>query len=244
MAATVPIAIIAVYLVQNFYLKTSRQLRLLELEYKSPLYAQFTETMEGLLTIRSFGWESYFEAAELQSLDNSQRPVYLLLCIQRWLNLVLGFISAGIGMIVLTLAVLLPQSSSPGSLGVALTSVLGFNAALEGLIASYTGAETTIGSVTRTRDFEKDTPQEDHGDIFQDPDDAWPKGDIQFSGVTVIHKYVLTRMGIQSRTNYYIGMVKSDCETYLSVSGRAKSSALLDAPEGKQFSYILCILKV
>lgn len=158
MAAVVPVTVLAVYCVQKFYLKTSRQMRLLELECKSPLYKQFTETIEGVLTIRAFGWQQYFENTTLQHLDNSQRPFYLLYCIQHWLNLVLDLITAMMGIGVVALALCLPQSSSPGSLRIALTSILSFNSSLQGLISSYTGAEMVIGSVTRTRSFEKDTP--------------------------------------------------------------------------------------
>ena len=55
MAAVVPPLLIIFYFLQTFYLQTSRQIRLLDLEAKSPLYQQFTETLEGITTIRAFG---------------------------------------------------------------------------------------------------------------------------------------------------------------------------------------------
>ncbi|KAF2663667.1 hypothetical protein BT63DRAFT_465330 [Microthyrium microscopicum] len=198
MAIAVPIAGIVVYLIQRFYLRTSRQLRLLELEAKSPLYTKFSETMEGILTVRAFGWQGYFETDELQLLDNSQRPLYLLLCIQRWLSLVLGLTTTAIGVVVMALALFVPQSSSAGSLGVALTSVLGFNTALEAFITSYTGAETTIGAVTRTKNLEEETPPEDSKDTHQtpmDPGENWPRGDVRFSNVSV--KYDNGKFGLR-----------------------------------------------
>lgn len=44
------------YLLQSFYLQTSRQDRLLEIEAKAPLYAHFGESVAGASTIRVFGW--------------------------------------------------------------------------------------------------------------------------------------------------------------------------------------------
>lgn len=84
-----PLIIVAIYLLQKIYLKTSRQLRLLDLESKSPLYSHFTETLSGLTTIRAFGWQTQSAAKNRRLLDISQKPYYLLYCIQRWLNLVL-----------------------------------------------------------------------------------------------------------------------------------------------------------
>ncbi|KAL8695796.1 MAG: hypothetical protein Q9224_003154, partial [Gallowayella concinna] len=49
-AISFPIWFIALYFVQKYYLRTSRQLRFLDLEAKSPLYSQFTEMMAGLTT--------------------------------------------------------------------------------------------------------------------------------------------------------------------------------------------------
>ncbi|EZF57089.1 hypothetical protein H103_00504 [Trichophyton rubrum CBS 288.86] len=48
--------VLILYTMQNFYLRTSRQLRLLELEAKSPSYSNFLENLNGLSTLRAFGW--------------------------------------------------------------------------------------------------------------------------------------------------------------------------------------------
>lgn len=188
MASTIPALLLALYFIQKFYLRTSRQMRLLQLEAKSPLYKHFTETVEGLSTLRAFGWQEHFSATLLAFLDNSQRPYYLLFCIQRWLNLVLDLTVAAAAIIVVTLALLLPQSSSPGNIGIALTSILAFGNSLQALISSWTTAETMLGSVSRTRTFERDTPREiDAVDGCEDPDDEWTKGDVQFHDFTVAY---------------------------------------------------------
>lgn len=90
--ATMPAVILSVWILQKFYLRTSRQIRLLDLEAKSPLYSHFLESLNGLVTIRAFGWAESFQEKNLDLLDASQKPYYLMFCIQRWLALVLDII--------------------------------------------------------------------------------------------------------------------------------------------------------
>jgi ABC-type multidrug transport system fused ATPase/permease subunit len=60
-----------VYLIQNIYLQTSRELRLIELESKAAVYSNFLETIEGVTTIRAFRWEHKLAAVIL---PDSQTP--------------------------------------------------------------------------------------------------------------------------------------------------------------------------
>jgi ATP-binding cassette, subfamily C (CFTR/MRP), member 1 len=45
MTMTLPVCVVAIYLVQKIYLRTSRQLRLLDLEAKSAVYSSFLESV-------------------------------------------------------------------------------------------------------------------------------------------------------------------------------------------------------
>jgi ABC-type multidrug transport system fused ATPase/permease subunit len=124
MGITIPFLLVALYFLQHVYLRTSRQLRLLDLESRSPLYSHFLETLDGLATIRAFGWGEASTAQNRKLLDHSQRPAYLLYCIQRWLNLVLDLIVAAEAVLVLGLAFGLRSSTTAGLLGVSLNNVL------------------------------------------------------------------------------------------------------------------------
>jgi len=123
----VPFLILSLVLLQYFYLKTSRQLRLLDLESRSPLYSHLLDTVEGLATIQAFGWEGDFRNVNSKLLDATQRTYYMLQCIQRWLTLVLDLIVAAEAVIVVTLAAFLKHTTSVGLLGVSLNSILGMS---------------------------------------------------------------------------------------------------------------------
>ncbi|PYI31455.1 putative multidrug resistance protein [Aspergillus indologenus CBS 114.80] len=173
MALSMPGLICLVYLLQNVYLRTSRQIRFLDLEAKSPLYTHFMETLEGLTTIRAFGWQEAFTARSNNLLDESQKPYYLLYCIQRWLDLVLQLLIGTLAVILVTLAVTLRASSSGGQIGLALNSILGFNATFQMLFTYWTTLETSLGAIARIKSTAQFTPQETEPDP-RPPPTNWP----------------------------------------------------------------------
>ncbi|OTB09170.1 hypothetical protein M426DRAFT_7187 [Hypoxylon sp. CI-4A] len=188
MVATLPFLISVIWALQNVYLRTSRQLRLLDLESRSPLFSHFLESVGSLATIRAFGWESRFKARHERLLDQSQRPQYMLYCSQRWLNLVLDLVAGAEAVLVIGLAVGLRRSTSPGLLGVSLNSILTFSGSLSSLVSGWTMLETSLGSISRLMKFEATVkPEDKSGEIYQPPP-SWPeRGAIEFHGVTVIH---------------------------------------------------------
>ncbi|KAI0814150.1 ABC transporter [Xylaria sp. FL0064] len=188
MALSVPVLILIIGVLQHVYLRTSRQLRLLDLEARSPLYTHFLETLGGLSTVRAFGWQAQFKTRNEILLDLSQRPYYLLYCIQRWLNLVLDLIVGAEAVLVVSLALGLRHTTSPGLLGVSLNNILSFNVALSSLVSGWTVLETSLGSIARLKQFEADVEPEDKGELMNKPPPHWPdRGAIEFRNVTAHH---------------------------------------------------------
>jgi ABC-type multidrug transport system fused ATPase/permease subunit len=72
-AIALPFALVSVYLTQRYYLRTSRQVRLLDIEAIDPLFSQFIETLDGLATIRAFGWQHALQKLNYELLDTSQK---------------------------------------------------------------------------------------------------------------------------------------------------------------------------
>jgi len=179
---SVPVMLVLLFGLQKFYLRTSRQMRLLDLEAKSPLYSHFISSFSGLTALRAYGWTALAEHDNLVRLDDSQRPFYLLRCVQRWLNMVLNLIVAGLAVLLVGISLRLKASISPGLLGVALTSVMGLGQTLSMLIQSWTQLETSLGAVTRINQFAAQTPKERDGP--DRPPADWPdRGAIRIAGL-------------------------------------------------------------
>ncbi|RKK67240.1 hypothetical protein BFJ69_g14663 [Fusarium oxysporum] len=181
--AFLPISFLALYLIQKYYLRTSRQMRLLDLEAKTPLYTQFTEITAGLPTIRSFGWTDEFLDESCRMLNTSQKPFYLMFCIQRWLELVLDLFVAGMAILLVTIALRIPGTTSEGAIGLAMVNLLGLNLTLTTVIDQWTTLETSLGAIARLKSFISNTPNENKQDETKAPDN-WPGGRIVFDGVT------------------------------------------------------------
>jgi len=173
-AAIMPAVLAIMYLLQKFYLRTSRQIRLIDLEAKSPLYSNFIETLNGLVTIRAFGWTANFERRNLKLLDRSQRPLYMFFCIQRWLNLVLDLTVAGLAVLLMVLIVNLREKLDPGLVGVALLNIMNFNLSLTEVIKQWTTLETSLGAVARVKSFVEGTPYEHLPQEVQHTSESWP----------------------------------------------------------------------
>ena len=192
MALTIPGLVLVVYLIQKVYLRTSRQLRFLDLETKSPLYSHFLETLEGLSTIRALGWQERFMKVFISRLDASQRPYYLLYCIQRWLILILGLLIGAMAVTVVALAINLQSTTNGGLLGIALNGILNFNTSLQGLMQFWTQVETSLGAIARLKSFEAATLPEDKPEETLIPNADWPTtGSIEFHNVSASYNLTI-----------------------------------------------------
>ncbi|OIW26584.1 ABC transporter [Coniochaeta ligniaria NRRL 30616] len=188
MVFTLPLCVTAVYLIQKVYLRTSRQLRLLDLESQSAVYSSFLESIEGIATIRALGWEKQVEDTNITCLDRSQQPAYILLCLQQWLNLVLDLIVATIATGLITLAILMRGTTTAGQIGMALNIVLVANTTLLSLVTSFTNMEISLGAISRLKNLEADTPKEDKPSETYNPVETWPSsGVVNIEDVTVAY---------------------------------------------------------
>lgn len=183
-AISFPVCFLFVYLIQKFYLRTSRQLRFLDLEAKSPLYSIFSETIAGLMTIRAFGWENALEEKNRHLLDQSQRPFYLLYAVQRWLQLVLDLLVGALAIMLMSLITGLRGAISATYVGIALLNVILFGQHLKLVLQYWTMLETHIGAVSRIRNFTTNTDPEDTAEETGSLPPDWPAhGAIEFNSV-------------------------------------------------------------
>lgn len=188
-AATMPAVLAVFFLLQKFYLRTGRQLRLLDIEAKGPLFSHFLETLSGLAAIRAYNAQEGYESRFLKRLDFSQKPFYLLFCVQRWLNLVLDSVVAGIAIVFIAIAVETKGHIAPGLIGTALVSIINFSISTKALLENWTKLEMCIGAVSRIRTFALTTSSEHQSTEIAEPPPDWPsQGHISFSNVTAAWK--------------------------------------------------------
>lgn len=190
-AASIPFLIAAVYIVQTYYLRTSRQLRFIDLEAKSPLYTHFTETAAGLEHIRCFGWQDKAMSRNIELLEYSQKPFYYMYTIQRWLTLVMDMTSLALATTVVIIVLRAKGVTTPAGFGLTFLNVISLGNGMTSFIERWTDMETSLGAIARLRSFLKMTPVEkSQNDCDPVPED-WPQhGHIVMNHVSANYRYV------------------------------------------------------
>lgn len=107
-------------------------------------------------------------------LDKSQKPMYLLFCVQRWLLLVLSLMAMALVVLLMGVAIPLRDSVSSGFVGLALVQVTTLTDMMNTLIVQWTEVESCLGAVTRISHFTKDTPREGSPEETAPSLDEWP----------------------------------------------------------------------
>ncbi|KAK0706203.1 P-loop containing nucleoside triphosphate hydrolase protein [Lasiosphaeria miniovina] len=209
-AVSFPVVLGALYGIQKVYLRTSRQLRLMDLETKAPLYTLFEETLGGLATVRAFGWQGALATKNDALLDRSQRPFYLLFAVQRWLTLVLDLLVAAVAVLLVVLVVELRGTVAAGGVGLALLNVVQFSQNIKLLVTFWTMLETHIGSVARVKTFTETAVAEDLPSEADVPPPDWPAaGAIELEDLSAAYNgddLVLKHVSLSVRAGEKIGV--------------------------------------
>ncbi|RAH46582.1 ABC transporter [Aspergillus brunneoviolaceus CBS 621.78] len=191
-AAALPACLVVFYVVQRFYTRTSRQLRILDLEARAPLLSLLLETIQGLETIRAFDWTHRYRQRCYKLLVEAQKPFYLLYAVQTWLALVLDLSLAGFVVVVMGVGVASLGKISPAAMGLALVNIIAFGTSVKLLTTYWASLETSLGAVARIKSFVERTPSEILVPPSHEPSEHlpqnWPvEGSVEFRGVSVAY---------------------------------------------------------
>ncbi|PYI24792.1 P-loop containing nucleoside triphosphate hydrolase protein [Aspergillus violaceofuscus CBS 115571] len=191
MSLAVPPLLLVCFLLQKCYLRTSRQIRLLSIEAKAPLFQHLSEALSGGASIRTFQWRTHLEEANLSMVDNSQKCTYTLFMVQQWLTLAMDLIASGLIVLLTVLTVLMRDSFDPGSSGTAVVTLMSFTQSLARLLKFWSMTESCLGAVSRIQSFAAHTPSESSGKAALPQHTAWPsRGAIEMQNMSAAYKYV------------------------------------------------------
>ncbi|TFY68212.1 hypothetical protein EVJ58_g1149 [Rhodofomes roseus] len=166
----------------SYYLSTSRELKRLDAVSRSPIFAWFSESLNGLSTIRAFGQQNVFVQNNERRLDRNQICYLPSISVNRWLAVRLEFVGATIIFIaaILALVALVTSGVDAGLVGFVLSYALNTTGSLNWLVRSTSEVETNIVSVERILHYiglEPEAPAE----IPNAVPENWPtKGEIVF----------------------------------------------------------------
>jgi ABC-type multidrug transport system fused ATPase/permease subunit len=136
---------------QMYFAASNNSLTRIEAISRSPIYADFSQTMSGTTTIRAFGQQARF-IAHMEDLVNANTiPAVLQQIAAQWLSIRLDFVGALIMLFLGVLAAGLQGSSfiPPGYLGLSLAYAITMTGLLKLLVRGLTQVEANFNSVDR-----------------------------------------------------------------------------------------------
>uniref|UniRef100_A0A8C7RUV4 ATP-binding cassette, sub-family C (CFTR/MRP), member 9 n=1 Tax=Oncorhynchus mykiss TaxID=8022 RepID=A0A8C7RUV4_ONCMY len=185
--ALIPLAV-SFYFIQKYFRVASKDLQDLDDSTQLPLLCHFSETAEGLTTIRAFRHESRFKQKMLELTDTNNTAYLFLSAANRWLEVRTDYLGA---VIVLTAAVASIWSSGknlPSSMvGLGLTYALTVTNYLNWVVRNLADLEVQMAAVKKVNSFLSTESENYEGsmDTTQVPED-WPQhGEIKIQDLCV-----------------------------------------------------------
>uniref|UniRef100_A0AAX7V4A9 ATP-binding cassette, sub-family C (CFTR/MRP), member 9 n=1 Tax=Astatotilapia calliptera TaxID=8154 RepID=A0AAX7V4A9_ASTCA len=188
LVALVPLAV-AFYFIQKYFRVASKDLQDLDDSTQLPLLCHFSETAEGLTTIRAFRHEARFKQRMLELTDTNNTAYLFLSAANRWLEVRTDYLGA---VIVLAAAAASIWSFHyglhPGGLvGLGLTYALTVTNYLNWVVRNLADLEVQMAAVKKVNSFLSTESENYEGsmDASQVPEN-WPQdGEIKIQGLCV-----------------------------------------------------------
>uniref|UniRef100_A0A8B9LMH7 ATP-binding cassette, sub-family C (CFTR/MRP), member 8b n=1 Tax=Astyanax mexicanus TaxID=7994 RepID=A0A8B9LMH7_ASTMX len=209
--ALLPLAV-AYYFIQKYFRMASRDLQQLEDSTQIPLLSHFSQTIEGLITIRAFRHEQRFRKKLLEYTDANNIASLFLTAANRWLEVRMEYIGAFVVLIaaVASITSALYSELSAGLVGLGLTYALMVSNYLNWMVRNLADMEVQLGCVKRISSLLHTEPENYTGDLTQVPS-LWPKyGEIQIENLSVGYgsslKPVLKRVNAHIKPGQKVGI--------------------------------------
>ncbi|KAJ9551386.1 hypothetical protein OSB04_015431 [Centaurea solstitialis] len=170
----VPVGGMCIWL-QQYYLPSAREMARLAGVCKGPVIQNFSETISGSVSIRSFDQQERFQNTNMKLNDDFSRPKFHGAAAMEWLGLRLDMLSAVTFAASLTFLIYIPEGTiDPSIAGLAATYGLMLNTITGWVVWTLTNLENKIISVERIFQYSS-IPSEPPLVIESNrPDDQWP----------------------------------------------------------------------
>ncbi|XP_034071747.1 ATP-binding cassette sub-family C member 8 isoform X1 [Gymnodraco acuticeps] len=197
---------IACYFIQKYFRVASRDLQQLVDITQLPLLCHFSETVEGLTTIRALRYEPRFRQRLLQFTDAHNIASLFLTAANRWLEVRMEYVGACVVLVAAVASITnsLYNELSTGLVGLGLTYALLVSNYMNWMVRNLADMEVQLGSVNRINGLLKTEPESYEGLLTasQVPD-GWPgEGEIQIQNLSV--RYDATLKPVLKNVNAHI----------------------------------------
>lgn len=189
MAITLPAVLLSICFIQSRHIRLSRHAEREYFRRKQALYNFVSETAEGILHIRAFGWQETNLETGKRLLAESEKAHYLLLCPKEWLESALDLLAAAVAFYLVSAILWGKEEISEAAAGQTLFSLVLFQGYSSRFTGAWAGWDRTSSIFQRLDDFKAQTPLEFDPPLPEDLPDGWPvAGDIELSNVSARYR--------------------------------------------------------
>lgn len=208
------VPVLAVYYrVQKLYRASAREVKRLDSIGRSPRYAHFKETLQGLVVIRAYGKREWFLREFYKRLNHSQRMFYGHYMINRWFSSRIPLIGGLVSLVTVAGISFSVRSGglSTGSAGLLTIYSLSFWGVLNWGIRIWAEVEARMTSMERVKFYSRlpqEVPVRTPGPIAE----PWPAaGEVVFENVTLRYAehlpLVLNGLSFRVKAGSRVGIV-------------------------------------
>ncbi|XP_032237842.2 ATP-binding cassette sub-family C member 4 isoform X2 [Nematostella vectensis] len=165
--------IIIFILISRYYLRTSRELRRLEAINRSPVFSHFSDTLEGLVTIRTHHMQKGFIKAFYKHQDEHSKVWFTLLSALRWLGIRLDLLCVLFTIVVVFAAIAADSSAGATALSLIYALQLAVDTSQYG-VRQCSETENYMTSVERVIGYTNILPESGY-ETGARPPSEWPK---------------------------------------------------------------------
>ncbi|CCE80487.1 Piso0_003604 [Millerozyma farinosa CBS 7064] len=171
------------YYYQQYYMRTSRELRRLDSISRSPIFAHFQESLNGVSIIRAYGQEGRFKYLNESIIDRNMSAYHPSINANRWLSVRLEFIGSLIilsasGFAILTLKT---GGMTAGLVGLSVSYAFRVTQSLNWIVRMTVEVETNIVAVERIMEYSSLKSEAPQVIESNRPKSSWPsEGNILF----------------------------------------------------------------
>jgi ABC-type multidrug transport system fused ATPase/permease subunit len=171
--AMVPVCLLFAW-VRVQYLASSREIKRLDAVSRSPVYALFSSTLSGLVTVRGFKMSEMVSRDFMSKVDANTRAYLGYLVVVRWLGIRLDIVSLAVVYSTGLFAVFASDSVSAGQVAFSLTYATSLTALLQWAVRQSAELENQMTSVERILAYSRLPPEGERHIPDSLPDPSWP----------------------------------------------------------------------
>ncbi|CAF3575220.1 unnamed protein product [Rotaria sp. Silwood1] len=184
----IPLAFLFIY-IQRIYISSSRQLRRLDSVTRSLIFANFSETIQGLSSIRAYHAQQRFIDLSDKYMDRNQSCNLASSVSNRWLGFHLEMIANLLTLLIAITAVFMRNYLTAGTVGLMITYALQITHSFNMLVRTSSDIETNIVSVERINEYGQLTPEAPWEIPLTKPSPRWPtNGNIQIRNLSLRYR--------------------------------------------------------